>query len=140
MKKPFLLALAFVLAAGASAPLAADEASEKAAEKSAAAWLSLVDSGKYAESWTGAAEAFHQALSQAQWKAALEQVRTPLGTVVSRKLRSAKYTRELPGAPAGDYVVIQYATDFEKKSGATETVTPAKDKDGVWRVSGYYIK
>lgn len=70
----------------------------------------------------------------------VEKARSPLGRLVSRKLESAKFTHELPGAPAGDYVVIQYDTNFEKKSGATETVTPMKDKDGVWRVSGYFIK
>jgi hypothetical protein len=37
-------------------------------------------------------------------------------------------------------VVIQYETIFEKKQSAIETVTPMLDKDGKWRVSGYYIK
>jgi hypothetical protein len=60
--------------------------------------------------------------------------------VVARKLKSKQYTRTLPGAPDGEYVVIQYETTFENKQSATETVTPMLDKDGVWRVSGYYIK
>lgn len=140
MKKLFLVALAVGIASGAAAPLTAAETPEDAAQEAATTWLALVDAGKYAESWQGAAEAFKQAVSQAQWQGALEKVRAPLGKVASRKLKSAKFTRELPGAPAGEYVVIQYDTDFEKKSGATETVTPMKDKDGVWRVSGYYIK
>lgn len=46
----------------------------------------------------------------------------------------------LPGAPDGKYVVIQYDTSFENKKAAVETVTPMLDKDGKWRVSGYYIK
>lgn len=37
-------------------------------------------------------------------------------------------------------VVIQYDTDFEHKSGAVETVVPNLEKDGKWRVSGYFIK
>lgn len=46
----------------------------------------------------------------------------------------------LPGAPDGEYVVIQFETSFEKKKSSLETVTPMKEKDGAWRVSGYYIK
>ncbi len=46
----------------------------------------------------------------------------------------------MPGAPDGEYVVIQYDSSFEHKQAAVETVTPMLDKDGKWRVSGYYIK
>jgi hypothetical protein len=48
--------------------------------------------------------------------------------------------KSLPGAPDGEYVVIQYRTSFENKNDAIETVTPMKDTDGTWRVSGYYVK
>ena len=141
MKRLFPLAFLVVvgLTLAATAPLPA-ETPENAAEQSAKAWLVLVDGGKYGESWSSAAEAFKEGVSQAQWQGALEKVRAPLGKVVSRKLKAAKFTREIPGAPVGEYVVIQYDTDFENKSGAVETITPMKDKDGAWRVSGYYIK
>ena len=46
----------------------------------------------------------------------------------------------IPGAPDGEYVVIQFKTSFENKKSGIETVTPMLDKDGKWRVSGYYIK
>ena len=140
MKKLFLVALAVCLVSGAAAPLQAAETPEDAAGKAATSWLALVDAGKYGESWQQAAELFKQAVPQAQWPGMVEKARAPFGKLVSRKLKSAKFTHELPGAPAGEYVVIQYDSDFEKRSGATETITPMKDKDGVWRVSGYYIK
>ncbi len=141
MKRLFPLVLLLVVGLTLVAPAALRaEGPETAAEQSAKTWLALVDAGKYGESWSSAAEAFKAAMSQAQWQGALEKVRAPLGKVVSRKLKGAKFTREIPGAPAGEYVVIQYDTDFEKKSGAVETITPMKDKDGAWRVSGYYIK
>jgi len=66
--------------------------------------------------------------------------RDPLGAMVSRKLKSATYAKTLPGAPDGEYVVIQYETSFEHKQSAVETITPMLDKDGKWRVSGYFIK
>ncbi len=46
----------------------------------------------------------------------------------------------LPGAPDGEYVVIQIQTSFENKKSAVETITPMLDKDGRWRVSGYQIR
>ena len=136
---PPVLLLVVGVTFAAAVPVPA-ESPENAAEQSAKAWLALVDAGKYGASWSGAAEAFKAAVSQPQWEGALEKARAPLGKVLSRKLKGAKFTREIPGAPAGEYVVIQYDTDFEKKSGAVETITPMKEKDGAWRVSGYYIK
>jgi len=121
------------------APLA-DQAKEKAAVDASKAWLKLVNEGKYAESWNEAAQYFKNAVSREQWKASLEAVRTPLGNVLSRKLKSLQYTKTLPGAPDGEYVVIQYETSFKNKQNAIETITPMLDKDGKWRVSGYYIK
>ena len=67
-------------------------------------------------------------------------MRRPLGKALSRKLRGATYRTEVPGAPPGEYVVLQYDTQFEKLAGATETITPMREKSGVWRVSGYYIR
>ena len=66
--------------------------------------------------------------------------RGPLGKVASRKLKSAQYKTSLPGAPDSKYVVIQYDTSFENKRSAVETIVPTLDKDGQWRVSGYFIR
>ena len=120
-------------------PLHANEAAEKAALASATAWLALADEGKYSETWDQAAEYFKNALNKDQWIASLKGGRSPLGKAISRKLKSKMYTKTLPGAPDGEYVVIMYDTKFENKESAVETVTPMLDKDGKWRVAGYYI-
>jgi len=131
------LALGSVIAA---LVLASDSSAEKAAQQSAQTWLALVDGGKYGQSWSEAAQLFKQAVTQSQWESAARGAREPLGKLQSRKLQSAEFRRSLPGAPDGEYVVIQYATSFENKKSAIEMVTPMKDKDGVWRVSGYIIR
>jgi len=113
---------------------------EDLAQTSAQTWLALTDAGKYPESWTEASAYFKAAVTQSKWADALTAVRSPLGKVLSRKLKSATYTKTIPGAPDGEYVVIQYDTSFENKKESVETVTPMLDKDGKWRVSGYYIK
>lgn len=70
----------------------------------------------------------------------MQAVREPLGKLLSRNVLNKAYKSSLPGAPDGEYVVIQFETSFENKKAAVETVTPMMDKDGIWRVSGYYIK
>jgi hypothetical protein len=113
---------------------------EKLAIASAQSWLEIVDAEKYAESWEEAAELFKSAISEVNWEESIKVVRRPLGKVISRKLDSQEYMTSLPGAPDGEYVVIQYKTKFENKKAAIETITPMLDNDGKWRVSGYYIK
>jgi hypothetical protein len=123
-----------------SQPLLADQDKEKAAIEAAEAWLSLVDDGWYLKSWREGSTYLKKAVGQGQWMQSMAAHRKPLGKTLSRNLTSAQYTTTLPGAPDGEYVVIQYQTSFENKRSAVETVTPMLDKDGVWKVSGYYIK
>jgi len=111
-----------------------------AAIQAAKSWLQLVDEGLYSESWSQAAKYFKKYASEDQWKTSLEAARKPLGKVLSRKVMAGTYTTEAPGAPDGQYVIIQFNTSFENKANAIETVTPMMDSDGRWRVSGYYIK
>lgn len=113
---------------------------EKTALESAEKWLALVDSEQYAESWEGAAEYFKAFVTKDQWEQTIQAVRRPLGKKVSRQIKSREYAASVPGGPDGEYVVLQFNTGFENKKSAVETVTPMLDKDGTWRVSGYYIK
>ena len=123
----------------AEQPVTAPEA-EKAALECAQSWLPLVDAEKYAQSWEQAAEVFRAAVTKEEWEKTLQGLRKPLGKMRSRKLRSKKYTTAAPGAPNGQYVIIQYQTSFERKTVAIETVTPMINKDGKWKVSGYFIR
>jgi len=134
---PIIGALVAASALDAASP--ATEGAEAAAIESAESWLKMIDAGKYAESWDEAAEIFRSAIKKEQWPQMLTSVRKPLGKVASRKVLTKQYAESLPNAPKGKYVVIQFETAFENKK-AVETVTPTLDKDGKWRVSGYYIK
>jgi opacity protein-like surface antigen len=132
----FVCAVAALLAGSASAAVKPEDAAQAAA----ASWLKLVDAGNYGASWDQAAVLFKGAVTKSQWAQAAAGARGPLGALVSRRLKSRKYTERLPGAPDGKYVVIQFATAFEKKASAVETITPMLDPDGLWRVSGYFIR
>lgn len=131
-----VVAMALVTVAAARA----QEKPEALAQKAAESWLALVDAGKYAESWDHASPALKSQVTKAEWLEKVKAARGPLGKVQSRKLVAAKYAKDPPSAPPGEYVVIQFASSFKNLPSATETVAPMLDKDGRWRVSGYYVK
>ena len=110
------------------------------ARHSAETWLELIDSGQFGESWDQAAKYLQNVVTRDGLESSLKRVRTPLGKLVKRELKSNKYTTGMPGAPDGEYIVFQYRTSYQNKKKAIETITPMKEKDGVWKVSGYYIK
>ncbi len=110
------------------------------AVEAAEAWLDLVDKGQLTKSWETAAALFKNAVTVEQWERQAGAARDPMGKLIWRKLQVSKYETTLPGAPDGEYVVLQFKTHFENKDNAVETVVPMKDPDGEWRVSGYYIK
>jgi len=122
-------------------PAESNPQAEKAAVAAADVWLKLVGTGQYEKSWQEASEFFRNAVSQADWqKSVMEVFRKPLGKLVSRTLKSTDYTTTAPApvAPDGQYVIIQYDSSFQNKKSAVETVTVMLDKDGKWRVAGYF--
>lgn len=122
----------------ASPPVRAENTPEMQAQEAALNWLALIDAGDYQQSWVTAADHFQSSIEEWQWASTLSKVRRPLRGVKSRTVSSVTFVNS--AAPGGEHFVIQFATDFRRKSGATETVTLLKNLDGRWRVSGYYIK
>jgi hypothetical protein len=135
-KRAFVL-IALVLPA---APCLPDPGPEEAAESAALTWLAALDAGDYPTTWKTASSYFKEHISAANWTAAAASARGSVGALKSRRLTSATLMHTMPGAPDGDYVIIVFKTNFEGKAEAIETVTPMKDVDGTWHVSGYYIK
>ncbi|MBC3810133.1 DUF4019 domain-containing protein [Undibacterium aquatile] len=109
------------------------------AQTAATQWLELVDGGDYAASWDQAGSVFKGMVEKSKWLDAIQGIRSPLGAAKFRKVKSADYKKNIQGAPEGEYVTVQFETTFENKNGAIEVVTPMKDKDGTWRVTGYFV-
>jgi hypothetical protein len=103
-------------------------------------WLGLNDGGNYTGSWSEAATFFRGTVTEAEWVRAMSALRAPLGGAVARAVRVSRYATTLPGAPDGEYVLLQYRSQFERKKAAVETVVVMLETDAVWRVSGYFIK
>lgn len=134
-----LLALTLITLTALPAP-AADNAKTTAAIKAAENFLLLLDTGQYAQSWDEAASLFRQQMPKEAWVRQVSGLLSSVGTVKNRSITSAEYRTQLPGAPDGEYVVIEYRSSFANKQQAVETITPMLDKDGQWRVSGYFLK
>ena len=103
-------------------------------------WLGHIDAGDYAGSWREASAYVQGAITEQAWVASLTRVRTPMGPLLSRQLKQVQHTQSMPGAPDGDYVVLQFDTHFANKQAAVETVTFMQEKKGEWKAAGYYIK
>lgn len=142
----WVLALAALVALTASlivtAPLRASDSPDEgvaAGQAAIAEWVSLVDAGNYGMSWRATGSLFRNQVTEAQWVAQLGAARSPFGEMVSRSKKSSSHHEQLPGAPDGDYVVVQYDTAFATEKAAVETITVMLE-DGEWRVVGYFIK
>lgn len=110
------------------------------AAAAADAWLEKIDAGDVEGTWESAASLFKQLVNLDAWRAAHGQATTVFGRPLSRGLSGTEYRESIPGAPDGQYVVLEYAAEFERKKEAVETVVAALDTDGAWRVGGYFIR
>ena len=126
---------------GASQPpaAAAQAASDSAEVRSAGDWTALVDHQRWNESWAAAGTLFRSAISQEGWASKIKSVRDPLGAVSSRTVQNVTKASKLPGAPDGEYEIIQFQTDFANHKDATETVVLARE-NSAWKVDGYFIR
>ena len=121
-----------------AAVLLAVPVNEQAAS-SGEAWLNLVDSGKYADSWKEASTFFRSRITEKAWATMVQGARSPFGARLSRKLQNITFTKTLPGAPDGSYAVMVFQTSFQKKASAAEQLTVMADGDQ-WRAAGYFIR
>lgn len=134
MKRLPMMLLAAALALPAMAQDKKDEAQAAARQ-----WLAQVDAGEYRQAWEGTAAIFRERVTPEAWTDLASQARDPLGATKSRRLATARYATELPGAPPGEYVLMEFDTTFENKAKAVETVTTLSE-DGQWRVAGYFVR
>lgn len=106
----------------------------------AEAWLKLVDQGRYENSWEAGALSFQLTISKKEWSKALDTLRKPLGTVVSRQLLEQRVAQNPKGLPAGEYLVIYYKTIFSNRADANELLTLQKQNNGQWKLLTYHVR
>jgi hypothetical protein len=110
------------------------------ASAAADAWLARLDADDIDGSWEGTSSLFRRLVDQAQWRASVDKVRSIFGRTLHRELGDTRHTTTVPGAPDGEYVILEYAAGLERKQEAVETVVAMRDDDGSWRVGGYFVR
>lgn len=108
-------------------------ASEVAAEK----WLTILDSGKYAETWNDASMTLKIKLPQKSWIKIMEAMRQPLGALKSRKMVEQIPKTNPKGLPEGEYMIILYSSSFANKDNVKELVILQQERNGEWRILTY---
>ncbi|RUN77479.1 DUF4019 domain-containing protein [Sphingomonas sp. TF3] len=97
-------------------------------------WLDLVDHYDWDASYRGTGPAFRKQNTLQVWSRTSQQVRVPLGAVISRGFVSEE---DVPAPPAG-YTMVKFRTSFANKADAIETVTLDR-VDGRWQIVGVTI-
>jgi len=130
-----LLALTLLPAPPQAPPSAATTAPAAPAPDAARAFLELVDSGRWSDSYGRFGAAFRKLNSEAVWATVSQRVRPPLGAVVSRTLLGQE---TIPVPPAG-VEMLKFRTRFAIGGEKVETVT-LNQEGGDWKVVGVTIE
>jgi hypothetical protein len=133
---PALLGVVLTLVAGT----ASGQETDPAALDAALEWLLMLDNEEFGPTWDRAADLFKTAIGRSDWIDRITAVRDPLGRVVAREFRASEPVTRPAGVPEGDYLVIRFNTSFQNRPSASETVVLYHGPDGIWRVSGYFIR
>jgi hypothetical protein len=131
------VAMLFLVSVGCGGKITPEE--ESAAINKAKAWLVLVDSEDYQASWREAADFLKQNVAEEKWLETMTAVRKPMGSLVSRQVKSTQYRTMMPQALKGKYLIIDYRSSFSNKKSVVESITQMMDDDGNWRVAGYHL-
>jgi opacity protein-like surface antigen len=121
-----LAVMIVAIAAAVQSGAADDELDTAPAMAAAQSWLGTVDAGRYGQSWEDASKAFREAATKEKWVSLVQPVRGQTGLLIARKVRNARYARDLPNAPAAEYFALQFDTRFERIAHALENDRPGE--------------
>lgn len=133
-----LVALA-ACAIAVGSPVLAQDPRLSEAHGAGMAWLALVDVDDVAGTYKTAAKRFHDAMPEDRWAQALQAARDKFGKNVRRTIVSTQPSNGTPSTP-GEFVVMIFRAEFEKRPDAVETLTLEREADGRWRVAGYLMR
>jgi hypothetical protein len=119
--------------------LATDLRIEADIDRHARAWLVPIDNRDPDAAWESSSELMRSTVPKSDWEKALRPI-AAFGTVNRRTPTSVTFSVKLPGAPDGQYVVINYDTAFTGKEKTVESVILRREADGLWRGVGYRVQ
>jgi hypothetical protein len=135
------VALVAVVSMGINAPdaRAARRDDKTDAELAARSWLAQMDAGAYDEAWQQAAGHILQR-TKAAWTEWMQERRGTLGAPLLRTTMCVRSTTAQGTEPKGDYIEIEYDTDFAGLSHVFEYVKTVRGSNGSWTVCWYFVR
>lgn len=130
MKKLISFVLAALLASGSAFAQGAKDVSD--ARAASESFMKLMDAEEYSAAWNASAESVRKEMPKMAWNLLSSAVHLPLGAAKGRSYKSASIK------PSS--ITFEYLGNYENSRNVEESITTVRDKDGVWRVSGYNIQ
>jgi Protein of unknown function (DUF4019) len=103
-------------------------------------WLALLDAGKTGAAWDSGSPYLKSVVTRTKWIDGITDARKPFGKFVKRTPTKFARSHSMPGAPEGDYSIIEFDTEFENGKRAQEQIIWMLGEREVWSVSGYFIR
>lgn len=113
---------------------------EAEARAIAGPWLQALDAGDYRESWDQASSAFQEGVPAEAWAERMRMTRAEIGPLVGRTFSQARYSSEVPNAPPGEYVFVEYFSQFQNAPPTVESVVLRKEGEHAWKVAAMSIR
>ena len=137
---PFILAIAAAISIPQTIPTPVNispsaDARTAGIEAAARRFLTLIDEGKWDESYALTTASFQKLNTKKVWADVSEQARPPLGALISRTMTGHE---DVPTPPHG-YEVVTFRTSFANKANAIEKVSLERVGND-WRVAGVTIE
>jgi len=79
-------------------------------------------------------------VTRQKWIEGITSARKPFGEFVKRTPTKFARSHSMPGAPDGDYSIIEFDTEFANGKRASEHIIWMLGEREVWSVSGYFIR
>jgi D-alanyl-D-alanine carboxypeptidase len=96
-------------------------------------WLSLIDTGKYDESWNQLSQRLKNRFTKEAWSSVIHTFLDRTGKLKSRKLRSVAYSD-----PDSEIVAVDFESSFGKVPTGSETVL-LELENGEWKIASYTV-
>ncbi len=120
---------------GATTNPAVTEAMDEASH-----WLNLIDQGQYGSAWLDSGPLMKDIITEQEWIGAMDEVRAPFGNVRTRKVARNQSISALPHGTKGNFMLLEYRTQFSGNFTAKERLILMTDSLGQWRVISYDVK
>jgi uncharacterized protein DUF4019 len=100
-------------------------------------WLALIDGGNAGAAWDLSSKQLKSSVTRDKFIEGMRDARKSLGKLEGRTAERFARSHQLPGAPEGDYAIIDYTARFAQGKKLQERLVWSIEEGDIWRVAGY---